>query len=173
MVHLFIKIIFVAAAWRWGDWRNGNWQKYYPTILFFIIGDLFYNFIFYNYPLWEFDEIIPLLQYDSFLVMSFMFLRYPATVLIFLGRFPKGLLKGGLWIGLWVFIYIGLEVIDLYMGLIQHHNDWNLWWSLLFDVILFVMLKIHHHRPLVAWVLSIVCSVVLWNLLNVPIGILK
>ncbi|MDG5789263.1 hypothetical protein QA612_17525 [Evansella sp. AB-P1] len=171
MIHLSIKLLFVLAAWKWGDWRN--WQKYYPTILFFILGDLAYNYIFYDYTLWEFDERIPLLKYDTFLVFSFMLLRYPATVLIFLGKFPKGMAKGTAWISLWVIIYIGLEMFDLKMGLIEHHNGWNLLWSFVFDIMLFVIIKIHHHRPIIAWALTIICSIILWNLLNVPIDILK
>jgi len=30
--------LYLFAAWKWGDWKN--WREYYPTILFFIIGDL-------------------------------------------------------------------------------------------------------------------------------------
>ncbi|PIB57799.1 hypothetical protein, partial [Pseudomonas sp. 2822-17] len=53
IIHIVIKLLFLFAAYKWGDWEK--WEKYYPTILFFIIGDLLYNFLFYNYPMWLFN----------------------------------------------------------------------------------------------------------------------
>jgi hypothetical protein len=31
--------LFLFAAIKWGDWRK--WRNYYPTILFFMVGDLY------------------------------------------------------------------------------------------------------------------------------------
>lgn len=171
MIHSTVKLLFVLAAIKWGDWRG--WKKYYSTIQFFIIGDLFYNLIFHDYPLWRFEEIIPLFKYDTFIMLSFMFLRYPATVFIYLGRFPKEKGKAIMWYLFWVLLYIGIEIIDLKIGLIKHYNSWNIWWSLVFDMLVFALLKIHLHKPLLAWGLGVLSSIVLWNLLGVPSHILK
>lgn len=38
MIKISIKLFFVLAEIKWGDWRG--WKKYYPTIQFFIIKDL-------------------------------------------------------------------------------------------------------------------------------------
>lgn len=171
MIHISIKIFFVLAAIKWGDWKH--WKKYYPTIQFFIIGDLFYNLIFRDYPLWKFKELYPIMKLDIIIMASFMIVRYPATVFIYLGKFPNEKSKAILWYLFWVLLYIGIEIIDLQIGLIKHFNSWNIWWSLLFDMIIFAILKIHFHKPLLAWGLALLCSIILWNLLEVPIHILK
>ncbi len=171
MIHITIKFLFVLAAIKWGDWRG--WKKYYPTIQFFIIGDLFYNLIFHDYPLWRFEEVVPLLKREILITLTFMFLRYPATVFIYLGNFPKDKVKGILWYLFWVLLYIGIETIDLQIGLIKHFNSWNIWWSLIFDLVLFAILKIHLHKPLLAWGLTLLSSITLWVLLGIPLRVLK
>ncbi|MFZ3579590.1 CBO0543 family protein [Virgibacillus sp. DJP39] len=171
-MHLVMKLFFLIAAIRWGDWRN--WQKYYPTILFFILMDLFYNYLLYEYPMWEFHEgDIPVLHYEVFIVLSFIIVRYPATILIYLGNFPAGKLKSIFWITFWVLLYTIVEVIDLYLGLISHHNGWNLGWSILFNVVMFLTLKIHYHKPLLAWCISIIWILFLWNVFDIPMDVLK
>lgn len=171
MVHITIKLLFVLSAIKWGDWKN--WKKYYPTIQFFIIFDLFYHLIFHDYPLWKFEELVPILKRDIFISLTFMFLRYPATVLIYLGNFPKEKVKGILWYIFWVLLYFILEIIDLKIGLIKHSNSWHIGWSLIFDMLLFAILKIHHHKPLLGWGLALLSSIILWNLLEVPFSILE
>jgi hypothetical protein len=172
MPHLFIQLSFLIAGYKWGDWKN--WRKYYSTILFFILMDLFYNFLLYHYPMWTLhDSPIPLFQYEYFIILCLMFLRYPPTVLIYLGKFPNGRLKRMGWITLWVVIYFILEVLNLHMGSVSHHNGWNLAWSFLFNIVLFVMIKIHYHRPLLSWALSFIWILFLWNIFDVPMDVLE
>lgn len=45
----------LLAGIKWGNWRR--WRDYYPTILFFIIGDLLYSCLLYNHQLWAYQEI--------------------------------------------------------------------------------------------------------------------
>jgi hypothetical protein len=48
-MNIAFGIMFLLIGWRFGDWRNLG--KYYPTILFLIIGDLLYNVLTYNIPM--------------------------------------------------------------------------------------------------------------------------
>ena len=166
------KSMLCSSRIKWGDWRN--WEKYYSTILFFIIGDLFYNFIFFDYPMWRFfDGNPPIFGYDKFIVFSFIFFRYPATVLIYLGKFPKGLRKGIIWFSFWVLLYFSIEVVKTYIGIVDHFNGWSLGWSFIFDIIIFTMIKLHFHRPLIAWVVGLILAIILWIILDVPLNILN
>ncbi|TXC91609.1 hypothetical protein FS935_08205 [Metabacillus litoralis] len=163
--------IYIFAAWKWGDWRN--WRVYYPTILFFIIGDLFYHFIFYDYfPLWKFEPVPKDKQlgltgvHISLLIMC---IKYPCTILIYLGNFPTGRLsKQFIYIAMWVMIYATNEFITHALGGIKHYNGWNEWWSFSFNIVMFSILAIHHFRPVISWVLSIFYILVLWNIFDVP-----
>lgn len=148
-----VGIMSLLIGWRFGDWRN--LRKYYPTILFMIIGDLLYNVLTYNNPMWSYnkDWIFP---NHTFVNLWIMVTVYPATVIIYLFHFPNKKIKQIFFILFWVILYVLAELLGFYVfGLIDHFNGWNMWWSFLLDIILFTMLPIHHKRPLLAWGLSI------------------
>jgi len=93
MQLLLLPMIWILSAYKWSDWRN--WKKYYPTILFFILSDLIYNFIAYNYPLWELTS--PKLGV-TYSVLIKCFTSWPASTLLYLTHFPlAGKLKKALY----------------------------------------------------------------------------
>lgn len=54
MVNVLYASVWIFAMWKWGDWKN--WQKYYPTILLFIIGDFIYLYLLSDlYPMWRYN----------------------------------------------------------------------------------------------------------------------
>lgn len=168
MMHIVSGAIFLFIAWRFGDWKN--WKKYYPTILFFIMGDLLYNILTFNHPTWSYSKgwIFPNHTLINLWIMATI---YPATTIIYLFYFPKEKIKQILYILLWVLIYVLGELLGLHVfGLIDHFNGWNMWWSALFDIILFTMLPIHHKRPLLAWGLSIIVIIFFLTVFDVKIS---
>ncbi len=158
-------IMCIVLAFRFGDWRNI--EKYYPTILFLIIGDLLYNLFTYSDPTWKYNEswVFPNHTLANIWMMATV---YPATVMIYLYHFPKKRVNQVFYIAFWVILYVITEMIGLHvLHLIDHLNGWNMWWSFLFDIILFVMLYIHYKRPFVAWGLSILVIIFLLNVFDV------
>ena len=146
-------ILCIVLSLKLGDWRN--LEKYYPTILFLIIGDLLYNIFTYSNPTWSYNPNW-LFPNHTMANLWIMVTVYPVTVIVYLTHFPKKRIKQVFYIAFWVLLYVITEILGLYaFDLIGHYNGWNMWWSFLFDIILFVMLYIHHKRPLLAWGLSI------------------
>jgi len=174
-MHLIFNAIFLLAAIKWGNWRS--WRDYYPTILFFIAGDLLKNFLLYNHWMWTYQETIfgeNVLRNHTVISLLIMFVVYPSTILIYLGRFPKVRWKQISWVSFWILLYTSVEYINIhYLKLIRHHNGWNMWWSVLFNIVMFIMFKIHDKNPLLALGLSVVWILFLWNVFNVPIESLK
>lgn len=161
----------MLAGLRFGDWKNI--REYYPTILFLIIGDLLYNLFTYNDPMWSYskDWFLPNHILVNLWIMATV---YPATVIIYLSHFPKTISKRILFILFWALLYVLIEMIGLHLfGLINHFNGWNMWWSMLMDLILFVMLYIHYKRPLIAWGLSIVIIIFFLKVFNVNVFLLN
>ena len=155
----------------WGDLKN--WEKYYPTLLFFMLGDFLYLYLLSDiYPMWTYnpkgiDEQIGLT--NTHVSLSVMLIKYPATVFIFLSKFPEGKkTKQFLYLLLWVAIYAVNEWIDLKLDLLYYDHGWNFYWSILFDAVLFSILRIHYLKPWVAWILSLLFVVFLWNTFDVP-----
>jgi hypothetical protein len=168
-MYILINAIYLIAGIIWGDWRN--WKKYYPTLLFFIIGDLLYNFLLYEKSMWIFHDVI--LPNHTMVTLLAMVISYTVTVLLYLGRFPRGWKKRSLWFLLWSGIYLLIEYVNSKLGFITYHNGWNMWWSVLFTGIIFLILPIHHKKPLLAWLLSIVIILSLLSTFGVKISDMK
>ncbi|WP_442599707.1 CBO0543 family protein [Neobacillus sp. D3-1R] len=176
MVNAIYAFIWLFILWKWGDWRN--WKKYYPTILFFIIGDFIYLYLLSDhYPMWKynpqgFDENAGIT--NSHVSLSIMAVKYPATILVYLSKFPEGNhIKQIFYILCWVGFYGINEFIDTKLHLINYYNGWNFGWSLLFNAVAFIILRIHYLRPLLAWCLSVVFILVLWNVFDVPSSVFR
>ena len=95
-MHLVLNAIFLVMGLKWGDWKN--WKKYHATILFLWFGDLLYNVICYQYIMWQYKESIfaeTFLTNHVIITLLIMFVSYPATVLIYLGRFPQEKVESG------------------------------------------------------------------------------
>lgn len=168
--------LWIFALWKWGDWRN--WKMYYPTILFYILGDFLYLYLLSDfYPMWTYDpqgvdEKVNLT--NTHVSFSIMAVKYPVTILIFLYRFPGGkLIKKLLYILGWVLLYTVNEVVDIKLNLIKYDNGWSLKWSILFNAVMFTILWVHHKRPAAAWGLSILFILFLWRQFDVPSAVFR
>lgn len=124
----------------------------------------------YNYPLWSFES--PLLKATlSEVLIAFVF--YPSTILIFLPHMPSAWGKRILYILLWAGIFTVTEEISYLLGFFSYHNGWTIWLSVLFNLVMFPLLWLHHRKPLWADALLIVCAAVgLW-MFGVPVGSMR
>lgn len=165
-----ITLINILLAWRWGDWRN--WKKYHSTILYMIMCDLLYNFLTYNYPIWTYPHTS--FQPNHTIINLFvMFIAYPCMLLIYLGHFPNGVIKKILWVLLWVMMWSVLEWVSLKLGQFAYHNGWTWGWSILFNIALFLMVRLHYNKPLISYGLSVIATIFLLIIFKVPITTMK
>ncbi|MEA4923735.1 MAG: CBO0543 family protein [Syntrophomonadaceae bacterium] len=147
-MHVLIAILTVIAAWLWGDWRN--WLRYYPTMQFMALGNLTYNFICSNNFLWRF---IP----DSFsnytiMELTYTFIVFPASALLFLSNYPDGTFhKKAIYYIKWILAYITVEYFFLIKNGIIYQHGWNIWWSIAFLIIMFILIRLHHTKPLLGY----------------------
>jgi hypothetical protein len=170
-MHLVFNGLFLIAGMKWGDWRN--WRKYHSTILFFWFGDLLYNVLCHDYLMWEYKESIfaqNILSNHIVITLLIMLVAYPASVLIYLGNFPKGKMKIILWVLFWVTLYSLVEYINLrYLDLVAHHNGWTMGWSVLFNLVIFPMLWLHYKYPIKTLLVSMFIIIFFITYFNVPI----
>ena len=168
-MYILMNVFYLIIGFIWGDWRN--WREYYPTILFFIMGDFLYNFLLYKKSMWVFHDLI--LPNHTMITLLAMVISYTATVLIYVGRYPEGWKKRFIWFWLWMGIFLAIEYVNTKFGFITYHNGWNLWWSVIFTGIIFIILPIHHKKPLLAWGLSIVIILSLLTIFEVKLSDMK
>lgn len=163
-------IFFIIIGLFFGVWKR--WNEFYPTLLFWVVGNLFYGAALYHYRVWEF---IPVgidhffLPTHTVIGLAITFLIYPFVISVFLGRFPTTLFKKLCWIMVWVLVFQAVETIAYINHSITYHHGWSLSWSFIFNIITFTLLPIHKWRPWVAWLLSVLSITFLWIAFHPPI----
>jgi hypothetical protein len=163
LIRFILASILIISAYKWGDWKN--WKKYYPTMLFFGMGNLIYVTVFHDKPLWKFQPsvLVPSIN-ELFIIFTIFF----STTLLYLSNFPKNLYHKILHIILWVAIYMAIEIFTLLIGMIKYTNGWTLWWSLLHNTIQFPLLALHHRNPILTWIIALIFLVIIMKTFNVP-----
>lgn len=161
--RICLLISFLVAVYKLADWKN--WQKYYPTILFVMVLNLFASFITYHHALWCYNPDF-LVKTETVVELANSFIMLPATAFIFLSKFPDSRqLYQCSYILLWVGLYAGLEFLDHYIvGGISYKNGWSWPTSGIFDVVIFSTIWLHYLRPVWAWIISLaVLAIILFS----------
>lgn len=169
-LHLIVGIIFIVITYRFTNWKK--WNTYYSTMQFFIIGDLLYNFLFYNCLLWEY--VCPLFTHKE-IALIWAFIYFPCTILFFFSKYPrdKDLKKQIMYVSFWSIIYSLLELGFCYLGYFKYYYGWSIWWSFGFNLLIFPILAVHHRKPLLAWGLAIVLLIIVVLYFHSPIKLLR
>ncbi|MDW8802113.1 hypothetical protein P8V03_13225 [Clostridium sp. A1-XYC3] len=163
LIRITMASLWITSACKWGDLKN--WRRYYPTMLFFGMGNLVYHLVFCDKPLWKFqpDIIVPAIN-ELFIIFTIFF----ATTLLFLSNLPKKLSHKVAYIALWVAIYISIELFTTSIGMQKNYNGWNIWWSVLHNVVVFPSLIIHHKNPILAWIIAFILLGFIMKIFNIP-----
>jgi hypothetical protein len=168
LVRVISILIFIIGAYKWGHWKN--WKKYYPTMLFFGMGDLIYVSVFHHNPLWKFPTNFLVPSLDELLLIFMVF--FPTTIW-FLSNYPKKPFAQIVYNAAWIALYMFIEVVDLKLGIIEYHNGWNLWWSLLHNTIQFPLIALHHWNPILSWTIALIFLITIMNIFNMPFVVWK
>jgi hypothetical protein len=151
--------VWTAAGLIWGDWRN--WKKYHATILFYIMFDFLYYYLAYNYRLWTLKPIYPI--QSEFLALIGEAIVFISTILLFLGHYPDRWFAAVKWNILWICIYSVNEWGLLKIGTFNYNHGWTTLDSIIFCIIMFPMLRLHHVRPLLCYLLSVpIVALYIW-----------
>lgn len=156
-MNIVLVTALIIAVFLKSDWKH--WEEYYPEMLYIALAASVYELIGYHeFHLWEFKETILLSKFNVHLLHNLVV--NPLVVLLYLSNYPtlgKKLLYNLKWIfGFWV-----IEWVASILNLISYHNGWNLLWSLLFIMVMFPMVRLHHVNKSIALPLSVVISIIL------------
>ena len=153
-MHVALGLWAILAAIRWGDWKN--WERYYPTMLYIACMGLLYQFFSLSYfSLWTINH--DFFFNDSTAKLLHILLINPLSAFIFLSNYPKenNKIKKIQHYVKWCLIFLVTEWIGNYFSLITYHNGWTFGWSVLFVIVMFLMLRLHYLKKLVALPLSV------------------
>jgi hypothetical protein len=154
-LHLTIGIAVFLASLKWVNW--GEWQRYYPTILYIISTNLIYKFFALSYfHLWKLSSMDLFFNNHTGIFLWHLLFVNTLLIFIYLSNFPKVELKKKImYILFWVALFIVIEILLLRFNHINYFNGWHLGWTIFFDMIMLLMLRLHYKKPLLAIILSI------------------
>jgi hypothetical protein len=152
MYLLLVVIVYLLFAVLFVDWKR--WKEYYPTVQYYLICNLTYNFLFYNHTLWEYKAVTVEWLNHTLIELTFSYFILPIVIMIYLRFYPLGK-KKFVYSLIWIAYFTFLEYIFYKRGLFIYENGWNVSWSLVFNVIMFVMLRLHHKNKLLALIISV------------------
>jgi hypothetical protein len=160
MYLLLFTAIYLLVAVPMTEWTK--WKKYYPTIQYYVICDLLYNFLFYNHTLWEYHSVETEWLNHTIIDLIFTFLIIPVAIYFYLSFLPEGK-KWIVYIAGWVALFTLVEFFFHQRGLFLYQNGWNAKWSLIFNMILFTMLRLHYRSYVKAIILTApIIAMLLW-----------
>ena len=170
--QIIVTIVSLLAAWKFGDWKH--WELYYPTLLFTVLVNFVYNLISYNFPLWEYES--PLLKTTgSDLLLNLT--AFPALILLYLTHLVRLLQSQKRYVPLyllgWIVFLASLEWTSYNLGFFSYHNGWSIWWSLLFDCIMFPVIWLHFKKPLWAVALAVFFTFLFMGHFGLPFSSMK
>ena len=167
MFRIFVATGFAAACVISGGWKK--WREYYPTILYVIIGDLAYNFVFYRYDLWKYNGFINHTISDLFNA----FFLFPSVIILVLHKWPQGWLKASLILLAWSSSLTMLEWISLGTGYFMYDHNWNIFHSFMVYFGALVLIRVHYRHPLVVWPVSLALAVAVLFFFQLPFDAIK
>ncbi|WP_078549636.1 CBO0543 family protein [Litchfieldia alkalitelluris] len=166
-MHIIVTVIFLCFLFIKGTYRNLN--KYGLTVYYVITCNLLYNILCHDHLLWEYKPGV--LTTHVLVDLLYTFIILPSVTLLYLSNYPflQKWLKQARYIMYWV---AGSLVISLYFyktGRLEFNHGYKLWMDALFYPVMYIMLRLHHTRHLLTYILSIIVIVFMMLYFNVPI----
>lgn len=154
-MHFGMGIFVILLSLKWANWKE--WERYYPTILYMVASNLIYKlFALSKFHLWKLSSHDFFFNSHLGIFVWHLLIVNTLCTFIYLSNFPEGnWVKKSFYILKWTVIYILCESLLLMTDHVNYYNGWNIGWTILFDIIMFLMLRLHFKKPLWAIILSI------------------
>ncbi|NRD77137.1 hypothetical protein HPT25_06460 [Bacillus sp. BRMEA1] len=170
MIAIVYSIFWIIISAKYGD---RDWKKYYPSMLFAALANTLYEVLCYKYQLWQMEPNG--LKYCIIPMLLLIMIGMPLSTWVFLSHYPfrSSTSRKILYVTFFILLFGILEYVSVKLGSITYHHGWNIGWSFLFDIIMFMMIRIHYSRPIIAILLSLPLIVVLCLIFNVTLDKMK
>lgn len=168
-MHVAITGLTILASFKWGNWSN--WREYQASMFFIATGGLLYEYIVQENTLWKFHP--DFLYGHQMVVIIYALITMPVSIFLFLSHFPTTRFRQLFYIFLWSGIYIFVELILDNFGRISYQNGWKIWYSFLFDLMMFSVIALHQFKPFRAYLISIFIIIFLITYFEIPFRVVK
>lgn len=166
-MHLVINLFIIFATWKWADYKN--WKKYHATMLFLPVTSLVYSLLSYSSGVFLWD-VYPDLFNHAITDLMYVIILLPCTVLLFLSNYPRDSFKKVIYFLKYIFIYSAVEAFLFFAGRFKYEDGWSIWYSLIFYFLMFPAIIVHYKRPILAYIIFIIITVLGVWLFKLPIS---
>ncbi|WP_223820895.1 CBO0543 family protein [Bacillus sp. S3] len=170
LIAIVLSVSWIIAAIKFGD---RDWKKYYPSMLFAALGNAIYEVLCYKYQLWQMEPNG--LGYSIIPMLLLILVGMPLSTWVFLSKYPyhSGIYNKVIYVLIFVLLFIVLEFVSVKLGAITYHHGWNLGWSLVFVIIMFLVIRLHYSWPLLALIISLPFTLILCIIFEVTLDKMK
>ncbi|WP_071318247.1 hypothetical protein AWH56_26785 [Anaerobacillus isosaccharinicus] len=141
-------------------------KKYAPTMVYVSTFNALYYYLCKHYLLWDFKSINLSVRWLRGL---HIFILTPSLVLLYLTKFPRKIEKQPIYILKWVAVSSICEFIVFKQGLLFFKRGWNIGWSALLYLKMYVYSYFFKEHKLTVLGLSIITTVTALKIFNVPL----
>ncbi|QOR67696.1 hypothetical protein IM538_06060 [Cytobacillus suaedae] len=168
-MHVGITIAVLLVVYWKADWRN--WKHYHPTLLYVVICNLLYNFLCAEYLLWKYNPDF-FFNHNS-VEIAYSFIVLPGVALLVLSGYPyeTNFKKQTIYIVKWVVLSLLVESIVVATGFLEFNRGWKYWMEIPFYLVMYSLIRLHHTKPLLTYLFSIIIIVFLMNAFDVPFSV--
>ncbi|PWK13733.1 CBO0543 family protein [Tumebacillus permanentifrigoris] len=163
-----ITVFWLGLTWRFANWQK--WREYYPSVLFVFTWDFINTILTYDYKLWHYEKtwLGPTHVMADFGVV---FLNLAPIILLYLSRYPYQSSVAGQvgYIALWVGFNSFVEAIFGWLERVTYLHGWGFWWSVVLWSLLFLIVRIHLTRPIMAWLITLCVAWFVISYFNIPL----
>ncbi|GHI01458.1 CBO0543 family protein [Neobacillus kokaensis] len=170
MIAIVLSIVWIIAAIKYGD---REWRKYYPSMLFAALGNALYEILCYKYQMWQMEPNG--LGYAIIPMLLLILVGMPLSTWVFLSKYPfnKSFYHKVIYLFIFIVLFIVLEFLSVKMGAITYHHGWHLGWSFLFVIVMFLVIRLHYTKPLLALIISLPFTIILCTIFEVTLDKMK
>ena len=141
--------------------------KYYKNMLYVSSINIVYYFIFRRHLIWEF---VPIGIHWSLIRLAHVLIVSPFLTLMFLSTLPRDLFKKIIHLIKFVLISSIIEFVAYKKNLILFAHGWNIFWSGLIYLKMFVYSYLFGKRPLFTLALSLCSTIFFVYIFRAPLG---
>ena len=136
--------------------KNKTWKqlpKYYPNILYVVMFNLIYYFLVGNKLLWELQSSI--INRKTLKIIHICMIN-PLLILLYLANLPNTLVKQFIYVVRWITISTMVEWLFYKKGKISFYHGWNLGWSMVIYIKMYIFCLFFKKKPFLTLILSII-----------------
>lgn len=171
MYLIIIIVVWIVFGLLFIDGKN--YKPYIPTIVYYCMMNLLYNFLYYEHSLLVFKSVTAKFLNYTTIELTLLLIIMPIIILIFLQRLPEGPIKRLKYTLVWVMFLLINEFIFVLKGMCIYKNGWNIWHSGWFYFMMFNLLILHKRRPVFTLGLTLVLAAIFILLFPIPLSSLK